>query len=136
MTVGMNMNVLQFCIHSTVGGNFSGLCYRTIRNDTTMNILVRLLMHVVCIAIGYISKSRITETQGIHMLRFNRYCQTVLQGGYTDLFSCQQQMKIPDKIYFCHHLIFQVSLFFNFSYANRSVVVFLCGFNFYFHDYQ
>lgn len=30
------------------------------------------------------------------MIRFNRYCQTVFQHGYTDLFSYWQYMSVPE----------------------------------------
>lgn len=33
---------IQFCIHSSIGGNFSGVYCRTISNHTIRNILVHV----------------------------------------------------------------------------------------------
>lgn len=67
------INIPQFCIHSTVDGNFSGLYHRAIMSNTIMNILVRVFScKYVCVAVGYISKRRIAASQGKYTLSFSR----------------------------------------------------------------
>ena len=69
--------------------------------------------HMSAVLLGGIHGSEITGLQGIHMLSFARYSQTIFQSNDSDLTFPLEYLKVPVVSHPCHHLVFSV---FHFSY--------------------
>ena len=77
-------------------------------NNVAMNILVHVFgghMHShLCI-----SMYRIAASYGVYFFHFLRYCQTIFQSGYVNLYSHWQSMKISVAPYSCQYLVLMLS---------------------------